>query len=524
MLPTPSRGVSARIARSSFGLTLTMGLVALAELGREIVVARLFGAGPASDAYYLGISVPLVLRGATLTVAGQVVLPWLCLASRADVQTSRKYASLLLFLLCVPLLLLALASSWLATVIAPWIAGSAIQRPLLVQVLSWALPAVALGAQTAVLTAYLNSREVYSETALRALIGSLAFVTAVVLLRGLPDGRGLGPAFLMGNAAELAWLVLLARPTLTAMRSWRDVPWAPLRQLLRRAAPPTAAVALRQLGLAAERVLAGYLGVGAVAILSYSQRMALGVGKIFTEAMHTVVRSKASLAQARGAQEEMAEVLTQGSRQMWLLMLPIAACVVTLRTPISRVLFESGQYSSEALAATAAMLAAYAITLPAYGVSPALMTGFYATGRVMTPSLHQLALLVANLALDVLFVRWWGVLGIGVAFVATMALSLLAAAFLVERRLARLSLWRDARFFAGLALGVVCCVAATWYAWVLLQSFAVHGRLALASVTGLAGLAGVAAFAAVQLLLGVKELCMLLRWLQTWLRTRWGRA
>jgi len=523
-LPGSGRGVSAGIARSSFGLTLTMGVVALAELGREIVVARLFGAGPASDAYYLGIAVPLVLRGAMLTVAGQVVLPWLCLSSRGDAEVSHRYTSQLLFLLCGPLVLLALGSGWLAAAIAPWIAGPAIQRPLLVQMLAWALPTLGLAAQTAVLTAYLHSREVYSGAALHTLAGSLVFAGGLVLLRGLPAGRSLGPAFLAGSAAELAWLVILARPTPRALRSWRDLPWRPLRDLLRRSAPPTAAVALRQLGWVVERILAGHLGVGAVAILSYSNRMALGVGKIFTEAMHTVVRSKASRAQARGAGAETAEILTQGSRQMLLLLLPIAACVVVLRMPISRVLFESGEFSTGALVATAGVLAAYAAALPAYGVSPTLMTGFYAAGDVITPSLHQLWMLAANLALDLLFVRWWGVLGIGVAFVVTMMLSVLRAGWLVERRLVRLSLWRDARFFAALLLGVACCVGATWGAWGLLQGLAVHGRPALASVTALAGLVGVAAFAAVQIALGVDELRMLLRWLQAWMRSLWRRS
>jgi len=508
----------AGIARSSFGLTLTMGAVALAELGREIVVARLFGAGPASDAYYLGVSVPLVLRGAMLNVAGQVVLPWLCFSSHGDAQASHRYASHLVFLLCAPLLLLALASSWLAAAVAPLIAGPAIQRPLLVQVLAWALPAVGLAAQSSVLTAYLHSREIYARAALHTLVGSLTFAGTLVLLHEMLGGRGLGPAFLAGNAAELAWLLILARPALGACSSWRDLPWRPLRELLRRSGPPSAAQVLRQLGWVVERILAGHLGVGAVAILSYGRRMALGVGQIFADPTHTVVRSKASHAEAREARAETAGILTQGSRQALLLLLPVSACVIVLRLPISRVLFESGEFAIGALATTAVVLATYAAALPAYGVSPALMSGFYAAGDVITPSLHQFALLAVNLMLDVFFVRWWGVLGFGVAFVATMGLSVSSASWLVEHRLARLRLWRDGRFCAALALGLACCVAATWGAWSLLQGIAWHGRVALTAATALSALAGMLAFAAAQAALGVEELRMLLHGFRTWWR------
>jgi hypothetical protein len=56
-----------------------------------------------------------------------------------------------------------------------------------------------------------------------------------------------------------------------------------------------------------------------------------------------------------------------------------------------------------------------------------------------------------------------------------------------------------------------------------LHGLAVHGRLALASVTALAGLAGVVAFAAVQIAFGVAELRMLLRWLGPRLHPLWRR-
>ena len=512
-LSQPSGSVSSSIARPALGLSATLGIVAFGEFAREIAVARLYGAGFASDAYYLGIAIPLMIKGGLQTLAAQVIMPWFCQCSREDEGLGRAYMSRMFFLLLFPIAAAALVSGAVASLIAPVIAGPSIDVAMVTTVLALALPALALAAETAMLSAYMHSREVYSPVALRSLVGSVCFILGVAVLRSTRPAVALGLAFLVGSAAELAWLLLLARPSLRRAQSAAGLRWRPLWRLTVKSALPSAALALRQIGSVAERVMAGYLGVGSVAIFSYGSRMALGVGKVFTEGLHTVVRAKTSRAQARNAQEETGAILSAGARQMLLLMVPTAAFLFVLRAPISTVLFAGREFDAAAVQRTAGVIAAFGISLPAYGLAPLLLTAFYASGDVVAPSLHIVLMLVINLGLAFVAAHVGGLEGIAIAYAVTLALSTLRAAWLVERRGVRLSIWRDLRFFGQLAVGALGCAVGFWVAFATIGPSLPSTGLGAVLAVGASGAAGASAFVGLEILMGVPELRAALRWI-----------
>ncbi len=514
----PGQGFAASyssLARSWSATTAVMALVAVVELASVVLVARLYGVGTVSDAYYLGFAVPAMVGNAVRSIGVQVLMPWFCLTTGASERDAHLHMSQMFFALLIPIAVLGLVAQRLAGALAPWLAGPSIDLAMLTDVLTFALPAMGASTLWAVLAAYLNSREAYTRAALGGLVSPACFVGATLLLYREPSAAGLGLARLLGTLGGVAWLAFWARPSLRRLRSVGTAyHWRQLLDLVLNSLLPSVALLGSRLGLAAERMMAGYLAVGSVAALSYSYRLIMALSGIFSQTLNTVIRSKSSHAHSVGAQQEIIMLLTRGIRLTLLVIAPVATYVVVIRVPIARLLFESDQFDAQGIATVAAMMGWFVAGLPLTSLVNLLLTYFYARGDTATASLHRLVILVVNLAFDLAAVRFFGVEGIAIAFALYSVVSALAAVWLVERQGTRLQVFRDVPFFARLAAGVLAAALASSVVFTAVAWMGPPGRLATAVAIGVSALAAGGGFLLIETLLGVKEITIGLQWLR----------
>lgn len=508
-----SNSIAVGIARPWLAITMATGTVAVLELVRQTTVIRIFGAGAVSDAFYLGVAVPAAVGGAFQSIGVQVLMPWFCLSTVRDARKGHVHMSRLFFLLLLAMVAFVSISSRLAAGMAHWIAGPAIRQDLLAEVLRLSLPTLGLAAASATLSAYLYAGERFGVSALRRAVNSVFFIAMLLVWPSRRTASGLGLAYLAGSVVELVWLAFLARPSPRCMWSRGAMDeWRELGKLSASVALPSATWMVGALAHPAERMMAGYLTVGSVATLSYARRTTLALGRVLADGLNTVLRSKASRAYAEGAPQGIAAALTQGLRLMLLVLVPAATLVMTLRLPIAALLFGGALFEAGKVARTGAVIASFAAAIPAFGLVPLLLTPLYAAGDAHTPSVHYLLFLGFNLLLDLVAVRYLGILGIALAYLLAAILSALRAAWLLQRRGPRLQVWRDGRFFAALALGALCLSLASSLVYTSLQLIVPSGGWGMLLAAGISTLIGVATFALIETLLGVKELRLAARW------------
>jgi putative peptidoglycan lipid II flippase len=133
-----------------------------------------------------------------------------------------------------------------------------------------------------------------------------------------------------------------------------------------------------------------------------------------------------------------------------LLTMPAAIALYLAAEPIMRVLFERGAFTAVDTKATASMLAALALGLPAYVLIKVLQPSFFAREDTRTPMLYTGISLAANVVLSLILLLSIGATGLAVA--ATLAgwinVALLAAELVRRERFALDRLFR--RRFAGI--------------------------------------------------------------------------
>jgi putative peptidoglycan lipid II flippase len=196
--------------------------------------------------------------------------------------------------------------------------------------------------------------------------------------------------------------------------------WTPeIKRLFGLVLPGVLGAGVAQINLLADVFFASLLPAGAVSYLYYADRLnqlPLGVIGIAVGTALLPLLSR----QIRAGEAEAA--LTSQNRALelaLLLTLPCAIGLAVLSLPIMQVLFERGAFSAADALATAQVLAAYALGLPAYVLVKVLVPGFFARKDTRTPVKIAVVCLVANIVLILLLI--WPLAQVGIALATALA-------------------------------------------------------------------------------------------------------
>jgi putative peptidoglycan lipid II flippase len=118
---------------------------------------------------------------------------------------------------------------------------------------------------------------------------------------------------------------------------------------------------------------------------------------MFSVAVATVLFPTLSRLAARRAQDDMRKTLGNGIRQINLLLIPAAAFLIALATPITRLVFQRGAFNEESTHLVSVALFWFAFSLPFGGVNLLLTRTFFALKRPWIPT----ALAALNMAVDI---------------------------------------------------------------------------------------------------------------------------
>ncbi|MFT9055429.1 MAG: lipid II flippase MurJ [Ethanoligenens sp.] len=177
-----------------------------------------------------------------------------------------------------------------------------------------------------------------------------------------------------------------------------------------------------------ERFLFSQAGEGSVAALNYAYRIAQFPVWVFASAVMLVVFPQ--LSRAVSADPERAQALLGKAVYYTLLLnIPILIALFVLRVPIVTIVFEHGSFGAASVRITASILGGYALTILGQSFSAVMIRYIIAANRTRPAVWIYLTTAVVNIAVDLLFVRIWGVYSIGygsaLASILTVALLLL---------------------------------------------------------------------------------------------------
>src|SRR5215204_7524603 len=154
---------------------------------------------------------------------------------------------------------------------------------------------------------------------------------------------------------------------------------------------------------------------------------------LFSVAIATILFPTLSRLAARGATDELRATMANGLRQILLLLIPSAVVMAVLAEPITRLVYERGEFDADATSLVADAMFWWAFSLPAQGASLLLSRTFFALQRPWVTTGLSGGNLVVNAVVSLALYKPFGISGIVIGTVAaTLAMAGLQA-YLVRR-------------------------------------------------------------------------------------------
>ena len=230
---------------------------------------------------------------------------------------------------------------------------------------------------------------------------------------------------------------------------------------------------------------------------------------IFSVAVATILFPSLARLAARRDIAGFRRTSAAGLRQIGFLLVPASAASAALATPIVRLVYQHGQFTSDQTAVVAQCLAAFSLGLAFNGAMLMLNRSFFSLQSPWIPTVVALGNLGLNAALDAAFYSF-GTWGIPLSTSLCNIAGTLALIQLLRRKIGRVELTETVRSTVQVLIGAGALAVISHEVWAGLD--AVLGRSVGAQIASLllALATGLAAYVGACLLLGVRELRPLL--------------
>ena len=524
--PPPATGARRAVARAAAVVsTATLASRILGFL-RDLVIARAFGAGVATDAFFVAFRLPNLLRrlvaeGALSSAFIPVFTEYVTTRSRADtLRMLRAVAGAMLLLLGTLTLLGVLAAPWIVRLMAPGFFANPAVGELTVRMTRLMFPYLFFVGLSALAMGVLNAHRHFLLPALSPVALNVGIIIgALVLAPRLPEPvTGLALGVLIGGAGQLLlqvpWLGsrgLLAPPQIAFRHP-------AVRRILGLMTPVVVGQSATHIGTVVNTIIASFLAKGSVSYLYYADRLIEFPLGVFGVAIATAVLPTLSEQAAHRDKQALRETLSFSLRLATFVSMPAAVGLFVLSEPIVRVLYERGRFGPAETAGTAAAVAMYALGIVGSSTAKISAQAFFALGDTRTPVKVSVCAMAFNCTVALILAPSLGHVGLALAIAGAATVNAVALTILVNRRLpgkpipgARRAWLRTAGVSAGLCLllGAVSHLAPP-----------PPGRLAEAVWLAAVIVGATAAYVACHAALGAEEV----RLASSALRGRWRRS
>lgn len=390
---------------------------------RDTVIARTFGAGMATDAFFVAFKLPNLLRrifaeGAFAQAFVPILAEYRQTQSKHATQEFVRYVSgMLAFILILITALGILCAPWVIYFSAPGFVDDASKFDLSVSLLRITFPYIFLISLSSLAGSLLNTYHQFSIPAFTPALLNITFIVFTVWLVPYfhPPVMALAWAVLIGGVLQLSFqLPFLLKIGFLKFPKLNFRHQAVVR-VVKQMAPAILGVSVAQLSLVINTIFASFLVSGSVSWMYYADRlMELPTG-VLGVALGTILLPTLSQYVAEKNVEAFSDLLDWGIRLCLLLALPAAVGLAVLSFPMVATLFMYHEFTLHDAHMTRYALIAYSVGLIGLILIKVLAPGFYAQHNIKTPVKIAIFTLIVTQLMNLAFIGHLKHIGLALA-------------------------------------------------------------------------------------------------------------
>ncbi|WFW58934.1 murein biosynthesis integral membrane protein MurJ [Citrobacter freundii] len=379
---------------------------------RDAIVARIFGAGMATDAFFVAFKLPNLLRRIFAEGAfSQAFVPILAeYKSKQGEDATRVFVSYVSGLLTLALAVVTvagmLAAPWVIMVTAPGFADTADKFTLTTQLLQITFPYILLISLASLAGAILNTWNRFSIPAFAPTFLNISMIGFALFAAPYfnPSVLALAWAVTVGGVLQLVYQLphlkkigMLVLPRV----NFRD---AGAMRVVKQMGPAILGVSVSQISLIINTIFASFLASGSVSWMYYADRLMEFPSGVLGVALGTILLPSLSKSFSSGNHDEYCRLMDWGLRLCFLLALPSAVALGILAKPLTVSLFQYGKFTAFDASMTQRALVAYSVGLIGLIVVKVLAPGFYSRQDIKTPVKIAIVTLIMTQVMNLAFI------------------------------------------------------------------------------------------------------------------------
>jgi putative peptidoglycan lipid II flippase len=535
--PTPARPFEppewgereGRLGISTAFFSIATAFSRVAGLVREIVAASYFGIRGPMSAFTIAFQIPNLVRSlfADAAIQAAFVPVFLEKLEQGDRREAFRLASQMIFFVTLILgaitAVFVLAAPLVVPIFAPGFEGELLDLTVtLAQIL---FPILILLGITGIVVGVLNSNDRFAAFAISPFFWNVAIIAVLVALAPTFSEEDRIYAYaigvLVGTVIQLAIPAWDLRHTDFRGGGRFRMDWgfrwrlsADVRRVLLLMLPVTISLGLINFNLVINSFFGTLVSDEAPAAIDKAFRIYMLPQGIFSVAVATVVFPTLARFAAREEYADLRATMANGMRQILLLLIPAAAAVLVLSEPMTRLVYQRGEFDAAQTELVATALFWFSFSLPFNGLFLLLTRTFFSLQRPWVPSWIS----AANLAITALAaLALYGPFGVGGIVAATAiatAASVTAQSVIMRRQLDGIELGRLLESSVRITIAAALLAGISYLVWDILDEELGRGTLAQIASLGSALLAGAAVYFAAILALRVPEGRQILRLLR----------
>ena len=419
----PSQLKSHEIVRNLSVVSFFTLISRILGLLRDVCIAYFFGAGMATDAFFVAFRIPNLFR--RLFGEGGISASFIPvysdnLAKKSDADSEDLFKTVFTALFFI-LLFLSLAgflfSFFFVAVTAPGFLNKPLEFGLAVLLTKIMFPYIFMIGLAAFLSGVLNVHGSYAPGALYPIILNVLFIISAVFLRPFfhPGIFALAVGVMLGGGLQLLSQIYYIKKNKINLGFKFNFRNSDVKSVFKLLTPSLIGMAVIQLNLVFDTLLASFLPAGSISFLYYGDRLYQFPLGVFAIAMQTAIFPTLSASFAKNDVKEVDGAFNFASSLMFFIIIPSSVGLILLKSSLVKLIYMHGIFTAADAQKTAGVLLFFTAGLWASALLKTVVPVFYSMKDTKTPVNAAIISLIINIIFAVLLMRVMGVYGLALA-------------------------------------------------------------------------------------------------------------
>ena len=410
---------------------------------RDLFIAMTFGSSSAADAFFVAFRIPNMQR--RVLTEGAVSSAFIPIFSEtlnehgkeAAQQLTANIFNILLILLSAISFALFIFSPAVVTIFAPGFLDHPEKFKLTVDLTRWMAPYLFFIGLAAFSMGILNSLKLFALPAATPISQNISMIAAILFVVPQMDQPIVGLA--IGVVIGGAFQVIIQMPSIFKNGyGWRkqlNIKQPEVIKIARLMGPAILGLAVYELNLMVDTLLASTLDEGSISYLYYGNRLVQLPLGVFAVAMAVVLLPTLSGHAVKGELKELVKTLSFSIRLILFITIPATIGLIILREPIVNTLWERGEFLHTSTQGTTLALLYYSIGLCAYSGIKIIAPAFYSLQDTKTPAKVGIYSMIINILLNLVLMQPLGHGGLALATSLSALFNLILLIHYLRKRL-----------------------------------------------------------------------------------------